>query len=180
MCWWRGEDSNLRRRCQQIYSLPPLATREPLHESNSWSWRWDLNPQPADYKSAALPLSYASVKHNLCIIFIKIKKATVFLNILSHKACKALIGLFILAFSFPGPFFSSVEQAFLRALPPLFPVFSKRNYRKITPQRTQRTKRKNTNTYNESNCLECLKLEIQASDTKEKLQCWSTGVMVRH
>ena len=29
--WWRGEDSNLRRRCQQIYSLPPLATRVPLH-----------------------------------------------------------------------------------------------------------------------------------------------------
>ncbi len=28
--WWRGEDSNLRRLCQQIYSLPPLATREPL------------------------------------------------------------------------------------------------------------------------------------------------------
>ena len=25
-----------------------------------WSWRWDSNPQPADYKSAALPLSYAS------------------------------------------------------------------------------------------------------------------------
>jgi hypothetical protein len=29
--WWRGEDSNLRRRCRQIYSLFPLATREPLH-----------------------------------------------------------------------------------------------------------------------------------------------------
>ena len=29
--WWRGEDLNLRRRCQQIYSLPPLATRVPLH-----------------------------------------------------------------------------------------------------------------------------------------------------
>ena len=28
--WWRGEDLNLRRRCQQIYSLPPLATRVPL------------------------------------------------------------------------------------------------------------------------------------------------------
>gem|GEM_PF-667212 len=28
--WWRGEDSNLRRLRQQIYSLPPLATREPL------------------------------------------------------------------------------------------------------------------------------------------------------
>jgi hypothetical protein len=51
--WWRGEDSNLRRRRQQIYSLPPLATREPLHD---WSWRWDSNPQPADYKSAALPV----------------------------------------------------------------------------------------------------------------------------
>ncbi len=30
--WWRGEDSNLRRLSQQIYSLPPLATREPLPE----------------------------------------------------------------------------------------------------------------------------------------------------
>ncbi len=28
--WWRGKDSNLRRLSQQIYSLPPLATREPL------------------------------------------------------------------------------------------------------------------------------------------------------
>ena len=29
--WWRRVDSNHRRRCQQIYSLPPLATRELLH-----------------------------------------------------------------------------------------------------------------------------------------------------
>ena len=28
--WWRGLDSNQRRLSQQIYSLPPLATREPL------------------------------------------------------------------------------------------------------------------------------------------------------
>ena len=28
--WWRGKDSNLRRRRRQIYSLLPLATREPL------------------------------------------------------------------------------------------------------------------------------------------------------
>ena len=27
-----------------------------------WSWRRELNPRPADYKSAALPLSYASDK----------------------------------------------------------------------------------------------------------------------
>ncbi len=29
--WWREEDSNLRRRSQQIYSLPPLTARESLH-----------------------------------------------------------------------------------------------------------------------------------------------------
>ena len=38
---------------QQIYSLPPLATREFSHMK--WSWWTDLNPRPADYKSAALP-----------------------------------------------------------------------------------------------------------------------------
>ena len=36
LCWitqhqWMEKDSNLRRRCQQIYSLPPLATRESIH-----------------------------------------------------------------------------------------------------------------------------------------------------
>jgi hypothetical protein len=37
--------------------------REPeKRPKNLWSWRWDSNPQPADYKSAALPLSYASEK----------------------------------------------------------------------------------------------------------------------
>ena len=46
---------------RQIYSLLPLAARAPLRENDStrnpsWSWRWDLNPQPADYKSAALPI----------------------------------------------------------------------------------------------------------------------------
>lgn len=28
--WWRGMDSNHRRQSRQIYSLIPLATREPL------------------------------------------------------------------------------------------------------------------------------------------------------
>jgi hypothetical protein len=27
-----------------------------------WSWRWDLNPQPADYKSAALPIELRQQK----------------------------------------------------------------------------------------------------------------------
>ena len=30
-----GKDSNLRRRCQQIYSLPPLATREPIRDNTN-------------------------------------------------------------------------------------------------------------------------------------------------
>jgi hypothetical protein len=44
--------------CQQVYSLSPLATWVPILKSarQTWSWRWDLNPQPADYKSAALPI----------------------------------------------------------------------------------------------------------------------------
>ncbi|VXA78427.1 hypothetical protein AERO9A_250013 [Aeromonas salmonicida] len=29
--WWREKDSNLRRQSRQIYSLIPLAAREPLH-----------------------------------------------------------------------------------------------------------------------------------------------------
>ena len=55
--WWREMDSNHRSKMQQIYSLPPLATREPLRiQLKKWSWWWDSNPQPADYKSAALPI----------------------------------------------------------------------------------------------------------------------------
>ena len=54
VCWWRRVDSNHRSESQQIYSLPPLATRELLH-MKLWSWWTDSNPRPADYKSAALP-----------------------------------------------------------------------------------------------------------------------------
>src|SRR5215208_2480296 len=60
---WTGKDSNLRSQWRQIYSLFPLTAREPVRENirrSQRSWRWDSNPQPADYKSAALPLSYAS------------------------------------------------------------------------------------------------------------------------
>jgi hypothetical protein len=37
------------------------------------SWRWDLNPRPADYESAALPLSYASFFVNLTLEIFKNK-----------------------------------------------------------------------------------------------------------
>ena len=44
-------------------SLPPQNTHENeprLAEPDGWSWRRELNPRPAVYKTAALPLSYAS------------------------------------------------------------------------------------------------------------------------
>ena len=54
--WWEKVDSNHRSMTQQIYSLPPLATREFSHiQLDWWSWWTDSNPRPADYKSAALP-----------------------------------------------------------------------------------------------------------------------------
>ena len=57
--WWVEMDSNHRRLCRQIYSLLPLATRASTHVGSRlpyWSWWADLNRQPADYKSAALPI----------------------------------------------------------------------------------------------------------------------------
>ena len=56
--WWKVVDSNHRSHRRQIYSLFPLATRETFHINFyqlDWSWWTDLNPRPADYKSAALP-----------------------------------------------------------------------------------------------------------------------------
>jgi hypothetical protein len=66
---------------RQIYSLlrlaaslpPPAPPAAPVAVNRTsplgvrsaprgWSWRRELNPRPADYKSAALPLSYASDK----------------------------------------------------------------------------------------------------------------------
>ena len=43
--WWRRVDSNHRRRCQQIYSLPPLATREllPIYSAPERKHRLSLN-----------------------------------------------------------------------------------------------------------------------------------------
>ena len=66
---WGEKDSNLRRQSQQIYSLPPLTTREPPHASTLiWTMSHDpitprktlsshlpdSNRGPRDYKSRAL------------------------------------------------------------------------------------------------------------------------------
>src|SRR5215218_3553792 len=77
---WGREDSNLRRRSRQIYSLLPLAARAHprprprialtgapdygskrrrlFNRVGSESPGRDSNPRPAAYKAAALPLSY--------------------------------------------------------------------------------------------------------------------------
>ncbi len=51
--WWRGTDSNRRTLRERIYSPPRLATSLPLHKQCRPE---DLNPQPTDYKSVALPI----------------------------------------------------------------------------------------------------------------------------
>ena len=33
-----------------------IATFLLFMQQKNWSWRWDLNPQPPDYKSGALPI----------------------------------------------------------------------------------------------------------------------------
>ena len=35
-----------------------------------WSRSWDLNPQPPDYKSGALPIELKRLKHLLIVIFV--------------------------------------------------------------------------------------------------------------
>ena len=51
--WIRTTESGAGRFT--VCSLWPLGNPSILFYS-IWSWRWDLNPQPADYKSAALPI----------------------------------------------------------------------------------------------------------------------------
>ena len=53
--WWRGEDSNLRRLSQQIYSLPPLTAREPLQLLSTR--RQTTNPAPYTGKPASIRVS---------------------------------------------------------------------------------------------------------------------------
>ena len=48
--------TSVARKERQIYSLLPLTARPPVRTMPKHrSWRRELNPRPADYKSAALP-----------------------------------------------------------------------------------------------------------------------------
>ena len=48
-----------------------------------WSWRWDLNPQPADYKSAALPIELRQLSGTKSIS-INISKSKSFIGFFSR------------------------------------------------------------------------------------------------
>ena len=60
--------------CQLFSQLGKLKRRRILRRKIQWSWREESNPQPADYKSAALPielcqhhhLKYYNLKLHLC------------------------------------------------------------------------------------------------------------------
>ena len=39
------------------FSKPAPSPTWVLFHDKKWSWRWDLNPQPLDYKSRALPVA---------------------------------------------------------------------------------------------------------------------------
>ncbi len=54
--WWGEVDLNHCRQCRRVYSPLPLATRASPRRVDFRSWRRDLNPQPAAYKAAALPI----------------------------------------------------------------------------------------------------------------------------
>ena len=90
--WWKVVDSNHRSHRRQIYSLFPLATRETFHINFyqlDWSWWTDLNPRPADYKSAALPteLHQRFIKSSCLSDLFSIPHAGVFVNRFVRNYC---------------------------------------------------------------------------------------------
>ena len=90
--WWREKDSNLRSQRRQIYSLLPLTTRESLHGLSlriNWSWQKELNPQPTDYKSVALPIELC--QRFSFVTSVSIKDVGVFVNNFFKKSVRNFI-----------------------------------------------------------------------------------------
>ena len=65
----------------------------PLGNPSIWSWRWDSNPQPADYKSAALPIELRQPSRKSGIYILIFKIASVFLKI--FNTARRARGLFM-------------------------------------------------------------------------------------
>ena len=59
--WWREEDSNPRRLCQQIYSLPPLTAWVSLRNNAK---RCLIGPPMSSSRQPAAPLRAFGVGHN--------------------------------------------------------------------------------------------------------------------
>ena len=53
-----------------VCPLWPLGNSSILY-SKKWSWRWDSNPRPADYKSAALPTELRQHRPTLKLVGVK-------------------------------------------------------------------------------------------------------------
>jgi hypothetical protein len=71
-CPWRGKDSNLRRHSQQIYSLPHLATLEPLRANGKKAnYNWQLASRKKTVwflaRKSHLPLAFCPLQLALCL-----------------------------------------------------------------------------------------------------------------
>ena len=51
-----GTPPNLKNKEQPLHYRTAQTRNASSSSFNRWSWRWDLNPQPPDYKSGALPI----------------------------------------------------------------------------------------------------------------------------
>ena len=61
---WRSSQLNYTHHISGYYGRPRRVERLDFHY---WSWRQESNLQPADYKSAALPLSHASMLRTFAV-----------------------------------------------------------------------------------------------------------------
>ena len=65
-CWWEMVDSDHRSRKTTDLQSAPFGHSGNLPYYDRWSWWTDLNPRPADYKSAALPTELHQQNYPRC------------------------------------------------------------------------------------------------------------------
>ena len=94
--WWRGLDSNQRSRRRQIYSLLPLATREPLHVKLNGAGEKNRTPNLLITSQLLYQLSYASA------IFVMISRSDKMYYIIPTNSCQPFLFTFLFTFSLYG------------------------------------------------------------------------------
>ena len=96
-------DSNHRSRSNR-FTVCPLW---PLGNSSIWSWWTDLNPRPADYKSAALPTEL----HQLELSFVLLIQATITVYHLSRILSSTFFRIYrMLIFTDSGQIYYIIER----------------------------------------------------------------------